>query len=331
MTSLRSRIGSFVLLTVATCAAGLLASGEASAQDQATRARNAPRILNGGHVPPGKGPWAASIQYQTVAGDAETFRHFCGGSFVSPNYSLTPKPTFNGWEADNPRPHWIVTAAHCVFDDDGKLIDASRLSVLGGARDRSNPDGKGERQGVDKILAHPGFDRHTLVNDVALMLLAEPPEQSSLIPERRASIRLPNVSDAYWIDEPYLAVYAQGWGNTEQGSDSLKLKEVLLPIVDRDFCDRRFEKHGATILPGMLCAGFVDGNFDSCQGDSGGPLVYRAEGNIAVPRSGEPVLVGIVSWGIGCGRSDLFGVYTSASYYRPWIEARILEFAETGK
>ena len=70
----------------------------------------------------------------------------------------------------------------------------------------------------------------------------------------------------------------------------------------------------------MLCAGFVDGNFDSCQGDSGGPLIYRSEGTIAVPRNPSPVLVGVDSWGIGCGRNDLFGVYKTASYYRAWAE-----------
>ena len=51
----------------------------------------------------------------------------------------------------------------------------------------------------------------------------------------------------------------------------------------------------------MLCAGRDSGGIDTCQGDSGGPLTRGSS------------LTGIVSWGNGCARRNLFGVYTRIS------------------
>lgn len=47
------------------------------------------------------------------------------------------------------------------------------------------------------------------------------------------------------------------------------------------------------------------------QGDSGGPLM-----KLPAP----VVQVGIVSWGIGCGKADYPGVYTRVSKVRDWID-----------
>ncbi|MDJ0629563.1 MAG: serine protease [Rhodobacter sp.] len=296
------------------------------AQSRIDDARSEPRIINGQEVLAGQGPWAASLRFQVAPTDASSTRHICGGSFVSPLLS-DDKERVEDWISDDPNPEWIVTAAHCVVDRSGNLEDKDRLTVFGGARNRTNPDGRGQVQQVVEIIPHPQFDVETLENDIALLRLS-PPVANSLPATRRASIRFPAPRDTNWINEPYMSVYAQGWGTTETGSDSLLLKEVQLPVVDRTLCQRKFSIHGEIIGIGMLCAGFVDGNFDSCQGDSGGPLVYRAEGNIAIPRSPEPVLVGVVSWGIGCGRADLFGVYTTASVYRKWAEEAVV--AEIG-
>lgn len=47
------------------------------------------------------------------------------------------------------------------------------------------------------------------------------------------------------------------------------------------------------------------------QGDSGGPLVCEFNKTW--------VQVGIVSWGIGCGRRGFPGVYTEVSFYKDWV------------
>lgn len=58
----------------------------------------------------------------------------------------------------------------------------------------------------------------------------------------------------------------------------------------------------------MLCAGYATGGKDACQYDSGGPLVQGS------------VVVGIVSWGVGCALPRYPGVYADVGALRDWIE-----------
>jgi secreted trypsin-like serine protease len=60
----------------------------------------------------------------------------------------------------------------------------------------------------------------------------------------------------------------------------------------------------------MVCAGYADGGIDACQGDSGGPLVVG------------DTLIGIVSFGDGCGKAGKPGVYTRVSAYVDDIKAQ---------
>ena len=64
----------------------------------------------------------------------------------------------------------------------------------------------------------------------------------------------------------------------------------------------------------MFCAG--EAGKDSCQGDSGGPMVGTNE-------NGETVLVGVVSWGIGCAREGYPGVYARVANYIDWLQETI--------
>nr|CAD7578351.1 unnamed protein product [Timema californicum] len=53
---------------------------------------------------------------------------------------------------------------------------------------------------------------------------------------------------------------------------------------------------------------------DTCQGDGGGPLVCPLS-----DVTGRYVQVGVVSWGIGCGDTQVPAVYSNVARYTQWI------------
>ncbi|XP_032684634.1 trypsin-7-like isoform X3 [Odontomachus brunneus] len=61
---------------------------------------------------------------------------------------------------------------------------------------------------------------------------------------------------------------------------------------------------------GMVCGWgyYMEGAFDSCKGDSGSALINK-----------DGVLLGITSWGNGCGEPYSPGVYIDAILLRNWI------------
>lgn len=287
----------------------------AYAQSFQSRAQDAgnDRIVGGVELATGDGPWAVRLN---ITRGGQSF--ICGGSLIQP----VATPTSFAWDGRDPYARWVVTAAHCVFDPiTGDVLEPSAVSAVTGRVDLEKKD-EGEKRGVVAVIAHPEYDPATLEHDIALLILNESDVELEAV--RRGSIRLPSTQDTHWIARDYLALVAQGWGRTESGGTSQVLREVRVPLVSKDLCASNYAIHGVHLAPGMICAGYFSGGFDSCAGDSGGPLLFRntpeSTKSIGV---GQEVLVGVVSWGIGCGRQDMFGVYTSVAYYRGWMEQAV--------
>uniref|UniRef100_A0A8C6YNG4 Peptidase S1 domain-containing protein n=1 Tax=Nothoprocta perdicaria TaxID=30464 RepID=A0A8C6YNG4_NOTPE len=92
----------------------------------------------------------------------------------------------------------------------------------------------------------------------------------------------------------------------------LTLLQGVVPLLPREDCEARY---GQKFTNRMICAGNLseEKRVDSCQGDSGGPLMCQRS-------NGRWIILGITSWGYGCGRKDSPGVYTKVSKYVPWIK-----------
>ncbi|XP_033621420.1 serine protease 52 isoform X2 [Fukomys damarensis] len=95
-----------------------------------------------------------------------------------------------------------------------------------------------------------------------------------------------------------------------------KLQKVKLDLVQWEKCFHIFP----LFTTNMICAGSSEDGKDACQGDSGGPLVCRKKKKKKKKKKKNTwYQLGIVSWGKGCAKKDLPGVYTKVSNYLPWI------------
>lgn len=104
--------------------------------------------------------------------------------------------------------------------------------------------------------------------------------------------------------KPGVRATVYGWGDTTGGGKyPTALRAAPVTVLDDGACARAYPPNsdGTYEATTMLCAGDPRGGYDACQGDSGGPLVAQGR------------LIGLVSWGNGCGRADSPGVYTRVS------------------
>ncbi|EDS41411.1 oviductin [Culex quinquefasciatus] len=198
--------------------------------------------------------------------------------------------------------NYLVTAAHCV-----NSFEPSEIRVyLGGhniAKDFT------ELRRVKRIIDHEGFDIFTFNNDIALLELDKPLRYGPTI----QPACLPNGNERDFTG--MLGIVA-GWGRIEEKRPPSKtLRSVVVPIWSQEQCLEA--GYGSKkISENMMCAGYHDGKKDACQGDSGGPMhKMGSEGSMEV--------IGVVSWGRGCARPNLPGIYTRIVNYLPWIHEKL--------
>jgi secreted trypsin-like serine protease len=65
-------------------------------------------------------------------------------------------------------PAQVLTAAHCVSDDGGNLVNPGRFAAAVGGLDKTDWAGF-KIANVSAIYRHPGWSKATLSNDIALV------------------------------------------------------------------------------------------------------------------------------------------------------------------
>lgn len=232
------------------------------------------KIINGTHVPIGNYLFAASIQ--------DRGQHICGGSIISQLF--------------------ILTAAHCVVDEDNEQVDHNYLSVTVGNIYWED----GVKYKISKAFVHTHYDYIEVRNDIALLRTAKEIVMGPTV----STVKL----NAIPINDQKNNISATivGWGLQDKNGELVyytpdTLYSVDIYVVPLDVCFKVYE----TMYSSQLCVTSHDSR-GSCNGDSGGPLVVKMdEGHEQI---------GVLSFGGDCNNTDP-EVYTRVSSFYAWIRA----------
>ena len=235
-----------------------------------------PKIVGGTTAP--AGAWPSQVGLLDRSEPSNFDAQFCGGTVVSS--------------------YWILTAAHCMFDED-QQVSPSDIDVLVGTQSLSTG---GTRIHVTEIRILPGWNADTFDHDVAMVRLATPTTAPPQVIAGQGSA-IPAGSD----------VVATGWGTEAEGAETFptELQQVTMKQQPDSVCAKAYGSE--FLIKSMSCASSP--GKDTCQGDSGGPLVLK--------RNNVWVQVGITSWGDGCAEPGYPGISTRVPSFATWIRQQM--------
>ena len=87
--------------------------------------------------------------------------------------------------------------------------------------------------------------------------------------------------------------------------------ELCREIIDAVIQENPFSRS-------CICTGIFPNSGNVCNADSGGPAVMQGA-------NGEPVIVGVLAWGLSCTNPSLRTVWSALAPARDWIDIVVWE------
>ncbi|XP_030381392.1 chymotrypsin-1 [Scaptodrosophila lebanonensis] len=213
-------------------------------------------------------PYSASLRVDNA--------HVCGASIVG---STT-----------------LLTAAHCVYRN-GLIIDPSRVSVRVGS---TNQYAGGSIVRVSQITPHPNY--FNLQNNLAVITLSTPLTWT----ERIQPIELASGEDD--LPEVGATIGVAGWGHTQDGTTSYKIRVLQLKLADSEVCKDAYTEQDEKSF--CLAHALKEG---TCYGDGGGAAVSNGK------------LLGVTNFVVGACGSRYPDVFVRVSRYADWLNPLLQE------
>ncbi|XP_067857489.1 tissue-type plasminogen activator [Heptranchias perlo] len=246
------------------------------------------RILGGTSSDITSHPWQAAIFIYNRR--SKDYSFLCGGSLIGSC--------------------WVLTAAHCFYN----RFKTREMKVIMGRTFQQEQSVNDQVLEVEQYFVHKDYDNEDTHNhDIALIKLRSKSGRCVRITNHVRTVCLPQERQrlADWTE-----CEISGYGKEKEYSAfySKRLKEGNVRLFPANRCTTAHLQN-RTVTENMICAGDTRGKDDACKGDSGGPLVCENEGRMN--------LYGIISWGIGCGKPGMPGVYTKVTNYLDWIQSHM--------
>lgn len=244
-----------------------------------------PQIVDGKNASLGEFPHMAALGYE----DGFEIKWLCGGALISEKF--------------------VLTAAHCKSSSNYGQVKYVQLGDI----KLKGISSTAKIYRVSRIYGHPNYVAPSTYNDVTLLELEKPAEISAFI---KPACLFTNPDDE---EMKKFQMQVTGFGLTEYGgSQSEFLQKVDLQYFDN--CKSYYKVDRRKLAQGInedmqLCFGSKADSKDACSGDSGGPLQYF-DFSVFLYR-----VVGLVSFGSGCGTPGFPSIYTRVSNYVSWIES----------
>ncbi|KAH8322566.1 hypothetical protein KR074_007168, partial [Drosophila pseudoananassae] len=235
------------------------------------------RISNGTDAVEGANPWMAMVLV------AKPLGFICGGSLISQ------------W--------FVLTAAHCLSDEIQYVV---RL----GEHNRDIYNENAVDYDVIMSLTHAYFNKETLENDIAMMLLERKVVYTEYI-QPICVVLDPGQKQAV---DAASSLRAVGWGQTGPNNKTSRILQTL--TIKRNNEQKCALKYNRALYPSQICVTGGGSKSQICSGDSGGPVGEEIE----IPLGGGSskfVQIGITSsTNLTC---DHTSVITDVNSHGDWI------------